>query len=173
MRVSVKALVLVCAFVCPLLFFTDLTRNPYISQIVLLDLCLVGVLAVYAVSQAREPAWSLPRTPMDAPLAAWILLCVFSWAWSYWRHEPFYRDAILSEGDRLFGFSFINATLLNALLPFYIAVFYVRGAPARPGFGAGRWVAFILVWGLLWAPFPFLRSPAGPLARTWPHLWDP
>ena len=64
-------LLVVCFFICPLLFFTNLTRNPHYTQICLLNICLV---LAFAVHMARDVSAHgeirLARTPLDVPLAA-------------------------------------------------------------------------------------------------------
>src|SRR5947209_8064622 len=110
----VRACLVVCFFVCPLLFFTNLTRNPYVTQISLLNmgLLLAGALLLWQVAGGRAP-W--PRTAVDAPLAAWVGVCALSWTAAYALHQPFYRPAMAAEGARAFLF-----LLAHALCPFYV-----------------------------------------------------
>ncbi len=160
-----RACLLVCFFVCPLLFFTNLTRNPYITQICLLNagLLLSGAWLLWETS-SRPAAW--PRTPLEAPLAGWVAACALSWAVAFWGHQAFFRPAIASEGAR--GFLFL---LANTLCPFYVAA-AVCGSPQDGDGDAGAWAAFALLWGALWLPFAQLRgAPAAP-ADLWGHLWD-
>src|ERR1700733_9838713 len=118
---TLKALWLVCFFVCPLLFFTDLTRNPYVTQMILLDLGLLAALAVCALQGAVDGAWCFPATPLDVPLAAWLAVCVLSWLYSFTHHALFFRESIKSEGLRVMAF-----TIVGTILPFYMGAFCSR-----------------------------------------------
>lgn len=156
-------------FVCPLLFFTDLTRNPYFTQIALLNILILAAFAL------RAPAWlgavegpRLPRTPLDAPLLAWAAVCALSWTVSYLGHKPFYRDSLRAEGMRVMLF-----TAVNALLAFWLAADASEPCPEEPTVSPAPWAAVALLWGLAWTAFPQMRSPSGALTRLWPHLWDP
>ncbi|MBI4425263.1 MAG: tetratricopeptide repeat protein [Elusimicrobia bacterium] len=171
MTAPVRFLLVVAQFLCPLLFFTDLTRNPYFTQITLLNVALIGASALWLAAQAfgREgpPALRLPRTVLDAPLAAWAAVCVLTWTLAYFGHVPFFRPSMRSEGLRIFLF-----TLANTLLPFYLSARVARDWPAEPDVPVYRWAAFALIWGAGWALFPGLRAPATPSLTVWPHLWD-
>ncbi|MBI4386875.1 MAG: tetratricopeptide repeat protein [Elusimicrobia bacterium] len=163
-----RFLLVVGHFVCPLLFFTDLTRNPYFTQIALLNVCLLGAALFTLLPHLKENTLRLPSTPVDIPWAAWLAVCLFSWAWAYGRHIPFFRPSIAAEGTRAFVFTFVNA-----LLPFYLAAAVVREAPSSPDIPAGRWAAATLGWGLLWLAFSVLRSPGGMPLLIASHVWDP
>ena len=61
-------LLVVCFFVCPLIFFTNLTRNPYITQITLMHGGIAFALALWAWSASgRSEGWLVPRLPPAAP----------------------------------------------------------------------------------------------------------
>src|SRR2546423_995347 len=100
MRNVQRPLLVVCFFVCPLLFFTNLTRTPYITQIALLNISLLLAAAAYMGSGAGLGLARLPRTPVDAPLWAWVGVCFLSWSVAYLGHAAFYRPAMLNEGTR-------------------------------------------------------------------------
>jgi tetratricopeptide (TPR) repeat protein len=151
------ALLLATAFfVSPLLFFTNLTRNPYFLQITLLNAALISAAALFVYASIRRGAWLLPATPLSRPLGALVLVYLASFAWSWFGHAQFFRPAMASEGLKA-GLFFLG----NCLAAFYLAmsVPYAEGDAEIP---AGRWLALILVWGGLWVLFPFLRTqPAG------------
>lgn len=164
---ALTILALVCHFVCPLLFFTDLTRNPYFTQIALMNMALLGAVAAYALGQAAGSDWRLPRSALDVPLACWIGVCVFTWIWAYCRHVPFYRDAIFAEGLRVMAF-----TVINTLVPYYLGLLCAQGAADQPETAPGRWALFALVWIGLWALYPEMRRQAPWSLQVLPHLWD-
>ncbi len=155
-------------FVCPLLFFTDLTRNPYITQIALLHMGVCAAGALWLLHGALSGGWTLPRTPLDLPWAFWLGACVLSWALSYFGHAAFYRESIASEGFRVFYF-----TVVNGFFPFLLAA-VCAGDLGEEAPSAWGWAAFSLFWGALWLAFPQMRSgTAAGVARIWPHVWDP
>ncbi|HAH07927.1 MAG TPA: hypothetical protein DCM05_15620 [Elusimicrobia bacterium] len=153
-------------FVCPLVFFTDLTRNPYITQIVLLQMGLCAAAALWAADVLRGGDSSLPRTPLDLPVAAWLGVCALTWAIGYWGHAAFFRESMRAEGSRSLYFSVVNCAL-----PFFLAALSADGIADEPP-PPGRWVAFCLVWGGLWLFFLQLKTPTGPFAPLWDHVWD-
>jgi tetratricopeptide (TPR) repeat protein/O-antigen ligase len=158
MRQAQRAAIVVCFFVCPLLFFTNLTRNPYITQITLLNL---GLLAASALWLARSGG-DLARlqSPLDWPLAGWAFACAASWAVAYALHAPFFRPAIVNEGLRNGIF-----LVVNTLLPFWLAVAVAReGAGDASEAPLAGWAAFVLGWGVLWLGYRELRGgTAAPL----------
>lgn len=184
----------VCFFVCPLLFFTNLTRNPYITQISLLNVGLCAALALrWGRSAWEEGALRLARTPFDLPLGVWLGLCAVSWGVAYLGHAEFFRPSIRAEGLRNAVF-----VIANTVAAFYLAAAVARedavrrpeeptAAPGRRGDGAGEdpamsaglgwWVLFALAWGALWLGFHSMRSPGraggGLLATVWDGFGGP
>ncbi len=154
----------VCFFVCPLLFFTNLTRNPYVTQISLLNICLLAASCLFLLEGAWKGDLSFPRTALDWPLLSWLLVCLLSWGVAYLGHAPFFRPAMASEGAKALLF-----LVVNALCPFYLAAACLRRQGELPGIAP--WAGFVLAWGLLWTAFPQMRGPAAG-AEPWGHLWD-
>jgi Flp pilus assembly protein TadD/O-antigen ligase len=158
--------VLLIQFVCPLVFFTDLTRNPYITQISLL-LSFTGLAgALWAADAAAKGRLALPRTPLDLPLAASLAVGSASWLWGYFGHVPFFRPAAASEGLRVLQF-----TLVNCLLAYYLGAALAEELPDE-GPAPGPWAAFCLLWGAAWLLFPVLGGRATQSVEIWPHVWD-
>src|SRR5438046_1420548 len=60
--------------VCPLLFFTNLTRNPYYTQIALLNIVLAFCGLLWTADLWRRGEWRLPRVSFEIPLAAFLAL---------------------------------------------------------------------------------------------------
>ncbi len=153
-------------FVCPLVFLTDLTRNPYFTQIALLNLLLLAAAAVLALRWARAGAWGLPRTPVDAPWLAWLAACALAWGLSYAGHASFFRDSMRAEGAKAFSF-----TIVNAMLPFYLALAVPSWSETRRA-PAALWP--FAVWGAAWALYPALRAQvAASTPSLAAHLFDP
>ncbi|MFH2203916.1 MAG: tetratricopeptide repeat protein [Elusimicrobiota bacterium] len=155
-------------FICPLIFFTNLTRNPYISQIAILNIGLLAAAAWALWQQSDRGQWRFPRTRLDLPIAAWVAVCALSWLYAYFGHRPFYRDAMRAEGLRVFLFM-----LTNAVLVFYLAAAAAEDCVERPSIPVGRWAIFVVVWGGLWTFMPQLRSAPGPMNAIWANAFDP
>lgn len=166
MTPALRLLLVAAHFVCPLLFFTNLTRNPYITQISLLNICLAAAAALWLWRQtSASGALALPKTPLDLPLAALAGTALLSWAVSYFLHVEFFRPAIVNEGLRSGLFLAVNC----------LAVFYLssslEGTDEEPPLLA--WTAATVAWGLLWLTFAQVRGPARPIAASaFDLMWD-
>ena len=157
----------VAHFVCPLIFFTNLTRNPYVAQIGLLNISLAAAAAIFLLRGplSRKPL-QVPRTPLDAPWLGTLAVCALSWSIAYFGHVSFFRPAIVNEGLRNGVF-----LLVNSLVPFYLAASLSwEDGESKPSILP--WVVFISVWGLLWLPFPQMRAPQGSYLSLWLQAWD-
>lgn len=170
MNAARRWLLVACHFVCPLLFFTNLTRNPYITQIALLHACTALALAAWAWSEGTRPeGWRIPRLPVTAPLALFAAVWGLSLLRSYFGHVEFYRPAILAEGGRAAVFY-----LVICLATFAVAAGVATQDDGSTDVPLGSWIVFTLAWGLLWTAFPQARTrlPARP-EDFWSLAWDP
>ena len=153
-------------FVSPLLFFTDLTRNPYYLQITLLNISLLAGGAVLLASAVRRKAWGLPPNILYIPLLALLAVMALSFARSYFAHAAFFRPSMLSEFTRAGMFMAVNCALVFVLAQ---KVPFDAEPRRRSVYG---WLAFILLWGGLWFLFPDLRTPAAG-DTLFARFWDP
>lgn len=169
MTKPVRLLLIALHFICPLLFFTDLTRNPYFSQIALLNIGLLAALALEAALQSRERLLRLPRTPLDGPWALFAAACAASWVYAFFAHPEFFREAMKAEGSRVGLF-----LAVNACVPFYLAASWAYDPVEREESSVFRWAIFAAVWMALWSFFPQMRvapKPASP--SVFDHVMDP
>lgn len=115
-------LVFLLLFVPPLIFFTDLTRNPYYFQIVLLNCTIVLLWLVYLYQASAAGRVVLRRTPLDLPLGAFFIVATLSWLAMLFQnlHEPYLSYGVFSEGYRRWIY-----LLVNSLLAMYAAVYFV------------------------------------------------
>ena len=139
--------------VCPLLFFTNLTRNPYYTQIALLNAGVLAAAVLAAAHQARSGRFRLPRTAVDLPMFVFLGICLLSFAYSYFAHAAFFRDSIRSEGVRIFLF-----LIGNSMVPFYLAAASSEECADEPEVPVGKWAIFVVVWAGLWTLYPQLRG---------------
>lgn len=101
---------------CPLLFFTDFTRNPYATQIYLLQAGLLAAALWTALSSWRRGAFPRRPSPLDAPVLACAAVALLSWGASWWAH-PSLRPSIAAEGWRTQIFLWSNL-----VVPFFLAL---------------------------------------------------
>jgi len=101
-------LLALCQFLCPLLFFTDLTRNPYFTQIALLNVFLTGTLLLWALPGLSGRASPISSSAADLPFALWLLVCVLSLVKAWFSNGEFFHPSIFSEGLRNLVFLLVN-----------------------------------------------------------------
>ncbi len=183
---------LLAHFVCPLVFFTNFTRNPYQTQITLLHLCLVALVLAQIYGWARRSSAppDSPAGPKAAaldggpagvlsrifwPLGVFTLVCWLSWLHSWFSHPPFFRSSVAAEGLRVNVFWVVN--ILLAIVAGSVVGRRVRQEPGTrglwepdlPSLGAG------LLFGAGWLFYQRLRIPNPPSNHSyiWAFLWDP
>ena len=118
--------------VCPLLFFTDLTRNPYFTQIVLLNLWIGFVWIGWLWDGLARGSFSIPKTPLDVPFLAFLGVASLSWGLSFFSHLEFLRPAMFWEGLKAWLFLAVNC----------MAVFYLAAALDERWRGRFIWTTF-------------------------------
>ncbi len=174
-------LLLVIHFICPLVFFTNFTRNPYQTQITLLHLCVLSLLSYWSIRSLVS--WRKQQAAVAAPagfsyhalvpLAAFTLICWVSWLHSYLTHPAYFRESVIAEGLRVNLF-----WLVNSLGPLAIGI--VMGLEAkqkRRGMFKLDWQVFLggALFALGWVFYHRLRAPdPSPLETSLlAYLWDP
>ena len=75
----ITSLLAITLVVPALVFFTDLTRNPYYFQIVLLNALAVALAVSYLARGLRQGSLTLRRTPADLPFLAFFAVASLSW----------------------------------------------------------------------------------------------
>ena len=170
MSAARRWLLITCHFVGPLLFFTNLTRNPYVTQIALVNAGVALALAAWAWSEAgRSEGWRVPRLPVALPLGLFIAAWGLSWLRAYFMHPVFFRPSIVSEGAHN-GLFF----LVVCVGTFIVSATLAAEDDGTSDVSLGAWSAFAVVWGLLWTMFAAARGRGG--ARPddfWALVWDP
>lgn len=116
----IKYIFFLIFLICPLIFLTDTTRNPYIIQGVVFGIGLSVILAIWLIKSNLKQQLILPRTYLDKPLLLFFLVSLVSVAYSFYIH-PRFKLAILSFGGRTLLFLFLNCIVI-----FYITVYLLR-----------------------------------------------
>ena len=150
-------------FVCPLLFFTNLTRNPYYTQIALLNLGIALCGFIWAIQTWQRGTWKFPRVSFDVPLIAFLVVALISTVLSWIYHQPL-REGIQYEGTRIWAF-----TLVNSVMAFYLPL--VLSKPMgedSPDLSIWSDILFCVFWGAMWFGFHTMKNP-DPKSL----IWDP
>lgn len=116
----IKYIFFLLFLICPLIFLTDTTRNPYVIQNVVFGIGLSVILAIWLIKSNLKQQLILPRTYLDKPLLIFFLVALLSVAYSFYIH-PRFKLAILSFGGRTLLFLFLNCIVI-----FYITVYLLR-----------------------------------------------
>lgn len=141
-------LIVLAVFVSPLIFFTDLTRNPYIFQITLLNISM-ALLGFAWIANAKKALW-IKGGNLIVLFLLFCLVFMLSSIFSYFSHPDFFKPSMRSEYLRVWLF-----TAINSFLPFFLSSQQdsFEGGDSR----TGRWLFLFLFWGSLWFLFPFLK----------------
>jgi tetratricopeptide (TPR) repeat protein/O-antigen ligase len=163
-------LLVVCHFVAPLIFFTNLTRNPYVTQIALVQAGLAISLAAWAWTEAgRADGWRFPRVPGALALALFAAFWLLSFARAYFVLPVFFRASMAMQGSDALMFE--GAVCLAA---FVVAAALAAEDDGTSDVSLGAWAGFAVGWGLLWTVFPQARGRVyGPPESFGPLFWDP
>src|SRR5689334_18642140 len=97
--------------ICPLLFFIDLTRNPYYTQIALLNIVVPACWFVWLMEAWKSGELVWVRSPFDLPLLALLGISFLSWPLSMAAHRHLITP-IYSEGSKAIIFLLVNTFMI-------------------------------------------------------------
>jgi len=152
-RLFDKILIIFIFFVSPLLFFTNLTRNPYAVQNFILGLCVPAALIPYVYGIYKNGRARRQASPLAGPLAVFTVFSCLSLILSYFLHNQFFRPSVINGGG--YGVFFL---LVNSLAVFMLPSVFSRGAAEENKYSSKKWLFFILICGSLWFLYPVLRT---------------
>lgn len=155
-------LLLFLLFVPPLIFFTDLTRNPYFFQIMLVNGATVLYWMLRLWRGMKEGSLSLRPTPLDKPLIAFTAVATLSWLLMLFQNigEPYLSYGVYNEGLKRWLYLIVNAVLV-----YYMAVNAVDDTNRRT-------VTLTVLWaGLLAAGYGILQYFG--IEFFWPRVLNP
>src|SRR3989344_2780128 len=95
--------------VCPILFFTDLTRNPYFTQITLFNIWVSFLWIAWLAEALQRKVLVFPRTALNAPLFIFLAVATLSWGLSFFFHPVRFHPSMFWEGLRNWLFLVVNA----------------------------------------------------------------
>ncbi|MBR3603356.1 MAG: O-antigen ligase family protein [Elusimicrobiaceae bacterium] len=158
-----RALLSACFLAVPLLFFTDLTSNPFTVQSVLLYILLAAMYGVSAVRFLRAGHINFTRTFFDLAFVIYILAAAVSWlsavsaAPQYLRQTLFYN--LLDFGSLL---------LIVALGAYVISKNVVFSGVIE---SKTNYILLFIGWGALWLLLPQLKTHISG-DGFWAHIFD-
>ncbi|OGS43896.1 MAG: hypothetical protein A2539_04850 [Elusimicrobia bacterium RIFOXYD2_FULL_34_15] len=120
-----KNILYLAILVCPLIFFTDVTRNPYIIQGTILYISLLTILVLFLINSLKNKNISLNKTSLDSPILIFSTFTILTFIKALFvKYQipifgiiPGYTTAIWSEGLRNNLY-----ILINCILAYYVAV---------------------------------------------------
>ncbi len=146
----IKSFFVLSFFFIPLVFFTNLTRNPYFFQITFLNILLISFVFFVFYPGFKNKTIILPSGGSVKPFVLMLLVFFLTSVLSYLRHEDFFKPSMISEFRRIWIF-----TIFNCFLPFLIAHYLKDGQEDK---GLNYSLSFIILWGAAWFLFPYFKS---------------
>ena len=145
-RVLLAALFLVT----PLMFFTDLTENPFQVQNTVLYVLLALIYATMAVKFLRSKTIDFTKTFFDLAFFVYVIVCAVTWL-----------SAVSSEPQALRQTMFYN--MLNygtLLLVVALGAYVVSKNVVFSGVIESKtnYILLFIVWGALWLLLPYLHT---------------
>ncbi|HOL63651.1 MAG TPA: hypothetical protein PK103_09855, partial [Elusimicrobiales bacterium] len=86
----IKSLFILSFFFIPLVFFTNLTRNPYFFQITFLNILMISFVSFVFYSGFKNKTIILPLGGSVKPFVLMLLVFFLTSVLSYLRHEDFF-----------------------------------------------------------------------------------
>ncbi len=138
-------------FVSPLLFFTNLTRNPYFFQIALVNVSIAICCIVMLVELFKQRYILLHLSPFHFIFAGIILVFFITSIYGYLLHLDFFRQAIINENKRIWFY-----TIFNAFIPFFLASQISCDEKKNNSFPYS--LLFVFLWGISWFFFKIFKT---------------
>jgi hypothetical protein len=132
----------------PLLFFTQLTQNPYSIQILIVQSAVLVSLLFFGVFMWNEKGpIDFRQTTIDIPILVLALWALMTWGLSYFHHGLFFRSGIFHEGLRGMIFLWVNG----------IGVFFLstQTEPQGPARALRRLMMFVAALSATYAIFQY------------------
>lgn len=145
-----RVLLSVCFLMVPLVFFTNLTEEPFVVQKALLYTMLAGIYGTLAVKFLRSKTINFTNTFFDLAFFVYVLVCVVSWlsavssAPQALRQTMFY--GLLEYGSLLW---------VAALGAYVISKNIVFSGVIE---NKSNYILLFIAWGALWMLLPFVKT---------------
>jgi tetratricopeptide (TPR) repeat protein/O-antigen ligase len=158
-----KILIYLMLIVSPLVFFTNLTRNPYYFQIVFLNAATVILWMLFLYRSLKDSKITFTTGAFDIPVVVFFAFATFTWLFNLAavRSDAFLWYSSYSEGLKRWLFA-----LTNVVLVYYIPLNFIDENNARRfrsvfffvGFvaalyGVMQFLGFEMIWATALNPF--------------------
>ena len=146
----IRVFLAMCFLIVPLIFFTDLTSNPFFIQNSLLYVLLAFIFATLAIKFLRMQTIDFTKTFFDLAFFVYVLACLVGWfsavssASQDVRQTMFY--GLLNYGSLLFVVA-VGAYVISKNIVFSGTIE-----------SKTNYILLFLVWGGLWYIFPHIKT---------------
>lgn len=158
-----KLLIYILLTIPPIVFFTDLTRNPYYFQIVFLNALTVFIWLWFLYKAILSGKLSIKTSSLDITILVFFVVATLSWLFNLYENfsNVYLRYSSFSEGLKRWLF-----LVTNAILVYYIPLNFLEDESFRKKtFNVLFFVGFIAA---LYGIFQFLG-----IEFIWPQKLNP
>ncbi len=145
-----RVLLSMCFLMVPLLFFTDLTANPFAVQSVLLYILLACMCGVSAVRFLKAGHLNFTRTFFDLAFLMYILACIVGWLSSLSAAPQYLRQTLF--------FNLLEFGSLLLLVAVGAYVFSKNIVFSGIIESKTHYIMLFIVWGAMWLLLPWLKT---------------
>jgi len=152
-----------CFLMVPLLFFTDLTANPFAVQSVLLYILLALMYSVSAVRFLRAGKLNFTHTFFDLAFLMYILATVVGWLSAISAAPQYLRQTLFFN---LLDFGTLLLVIAMGAYVFSKNVVFSGIIESKT-----HYILLFIVWGGMWLMLPWLKTNATG-ESFWAHVFD-
>ncbi len=159
----VRVLLAATFLVVPLIFFTDLTANPFFAQNVLLYLLIALIYGTLFVKFLRTQTIDFTKTFFDLAFFVYVIACAMGWVSAFSSAPQALRQTLV--------FNMLNYGSL--LLFVAVGAYIISKNVVFSGTIESKtnYILLFFVWGGLWYFYPALKTHASS-ETFWAQLWD-
>ena len=146
----VRVLLAMCFLVVPLIFFTDLTANPFFIQNSLLYVLIALIYATLAVKFLRTKTIDFTHTFFDLAFFVYVLACVMGWLSAVSSAPQVMRQTMF--------YGMLNYGSLLAVVAVGAYIISKNIVCAGTIESKTNYILLFLGWGALWYFFPHIKT---------------
>ena len=158
-----RVLLVMCFLVVPLVFFTDLTANPFFVQNTLLYVLMALIYGTLAVKFLRSRDIDFTKTFFDLAFFVYVITCVVGWLSSVSSAPQALRQTLF------YGLLNYGSLLIIVSLGAYIIsknVVFSGTIESKTNY-----ILLFLGWGALWYFLPMLKTNLS-AQNVWAQMFD-
>lgn len=159
----IRVLLSACFLVVPLIFFTDLTANPFFVQNVLLYVLIALIYATLAFKFLRSKSINFTQTFFDLAFFVYVFACIMGWLSAVSSAEQSMRQTLF------YGFLNYGSLLFIVALGGYVIsknIVFSGTIESKTNY-----ILLFLLWGGLWYFFPLIKTHL-PFDNVFAQLFD-